>query len=231
MRKSKLFLMLLFLTIAALLLTGCLGQFMDKARIRVFMSRLENHNFDLSGNLKKEPEDVDFEVFMGDLKVALGYFTDPISVGVASSGNEPGRTWLLSAEFDHAVLLQHESEWNLDAYLDHIGQSQGLEAEDAFPFLAAFIDSNFDTLLYLANKKGDFDPVRITGPVVSVVDNTATWTKGYAVQGIVLDGNATWRKKERSVNLEVDLKKGADSKWKISHVNLAWHTISETIEN
>lgn len=72
--------------------------------------------------------------------------------------------------------------------------------------------------------------MRITGPVVSVVGNTATWTKGYAVQGIVLADTTRW-KKEVSVDLEIDLKKGADSKWKISHVNFVWHTKDERIEN
>ncbi|NLL48163.1 MAG: hypothetical protein GX249_06230 [Firmicutes bacterium] len=230
MRKSRLFLMLLLLTLAALLLTGCLGQWMDKASIKALMSKLDDHDFDFLGKWNREPENVDFEDFMGDLDVALGYFADPISVAVASSGNNPGRDWSLSEEFDHAMLLQYELEWDLNDYRDHIWQSLGLEAEDTFVFLLTFMDLNFDPILYLAYNKEDYDPVRITGPVVSVVGNTATWTKGYAVQGIVLADTTRW-KKEVSVDLEIDLKKGADSKWKISHVNFAWHTKDERIDN
>ena len=71
MRKSRLFLMLLLLTLAALLLTGCLGQLVDKASIKALMSKLDDQDFDFLGTWNREAENVDFEDFMGDLDVAL----------------------------------------------------------------------------------------------------------------------------------------------------------------
>lgn len=221
--RSKVLVVLLSLALLAMVLTGCLSELRDKASIQALMNDLDDHDFEIFGQWTSS--DVDFEVLMGDWEVALGYFADPISIGIASSGNNPGRIWKSSAEFDHSLLLYYELDWDLEDYKDHIRKSEGLESEDAYPFLATFIDGNFDPILYLGLDKEDSD-LRITESVVRVRGNTATWTKGYAVQGPV---NA-W-KREASLNLEVDLKKGTDSKWKISHVQFAWHTDDTKIEN
>lgn len=229
MARSRVVFALVCLVLLSLVLTGCLGQFVDKGRIKALMRDMERQDFKVF-SYWKEPESTDLEEFNDNLSQALTYFADPFSFQGVSLGTNPSSNFEFSAEFDHGALLHYESGWDLSDYQDYIRQSQGLDAEDSLTYLTTFIDFNFETPLYLMYDKDDFDPLRITGPVVVVRGNIATWTKSYATQGILHGGHGDTLKRDVSVTLEVELKKGTDSKWKISHVEYIWQRIDEMIE-
>lgn len=200
------------------IIAGCQGQSRDIASIQAIMNDLNSGDFRPNSDWASA-EDVDLEAYVGNLKVILGNFADSILISISRTGNYPDRTGSSFGEFGKRDFLYYDSEWDFADYKRYVVEHTSEEALDAFLALLTLIETDFDELFYVGHKTDA--KLEISGPIVTVFGNAATWTKGYWSKELVAMGDDLWEL-DVSLAIKVDFKRHPGSDWKISHIHLEW---------